>query len=70
MSASHHEPGWRTSLHSIGDGQCVEVMSTGSSIFMRDSEDTLGPKLTLSINSWAALAAEIKTDTLNITCPQ
>jgi hypothetical protein len=47
---------WRTSTHS-GTGDCVEVAIEGAGnrglIFIRDSKDTAGPRLSFSRHHWS-----------------
>jgi hypothetical protein len=45
---------WRTSRHSDGSGNCVEVAGAPGSVAVRDSKDRVGPRLEFSTSEWAA----------------
>jgi hypothetical protein len=42
----------KSSYSSGGDGDCVEVATCPSTIHVRDSKNTDGPRLTLSPTTW------------------
>ncbi|MFD5796378.1 DUF397 domain-containing protein [Streptomyces diastatochromogenes] len=44
---------FKSSYSSGGDGDCVEVAHTPTTIHIRDSKATEGPTLTLSPTTWA-----------------
>jgi len=49
---------WRTSRHSDGSGNCVEVAGAGTAgtvdaIAVRDSKDRVGPRLEFTTSEWA-----------------
>jgi hypothetical protein len=60
--ASVQDVSWRTSSRSVGDGACVEVAFTDTSVLVRDSKDQVGPILMLDINSWNSLISSLKTE--------
>lgn len=45
---------WRTSRHSDGSGNCVEVAGVVDAIAVRDSKDRIGPRLEFTTSEWAA----------------
>ena len=45
---------WRKSSRSGSEGQCVEVMDTGTQVRVRDSKDREGPVLTFTPGEWRA----------------
>ncbi len=46
---------WFKSSYSSGSGDdCVEVALAPSTIHIRDSKNTQGPQLTLSLTTWSA----------------
>jgi hypothetical protein len=52
---------WRTSSHSGGNGNCVEVAANLPGIIaVRDSKNPAGPELILSAATWAAFTAAIR----------
>lgn len=55
---------WRKALHSIGNGECVEVASAGRRIAVRDSEDRNGIQLTYPTQSWRPFVSRIKNELL------
>lgn len=58
---------WRTSSHSGGNGNCVEVAANLPGIIaVRDSKNPAGPELTFSPASWAAFTAAVRAGDLNI----
>ncbi|MER5461049.1 DUF397 domain-containing protein [Streptomyces sp. NPDC002668] len=48
---------WFKSSYSSGDGDCVEVATCPTTIHIRDSKNTAGPRLTLSPTAWTAFIA-------------
>jgi hypothetical protein len=64
-----HEPEWKTSTHSAGNGQCVQasgrVCSCGV-ISVRDSKDPGGPRLYVSPSAWRDLLHRIKRGDLDL----
>ncbi|MBO2455127.1 DUF397 domain-containing protein [Actinomadura barringtoniae] len=51
---------WRTSRHSDGSGNCVEVAGAGDGIAVRDSKDRVGPYLEFSTSEWAAFLGDAR----------
>lgn len=50
---------WRTSSHSGGDNNCVEVGATGESIAVRDTKDRHGGALRFSVSQWQSFTESI-----------
>jgi len=58
---------WRTSSHSGGNGNCVQVATNLPGIIaVRDSKNPAGPKLTFSPASWATFTAAVHARDFNI----
>ncbi|MFE0736085.1 DUF397 domain-containing protein [Streptomyces sp. NPDC058855] len=56
---------WRSSSHSSGDGQCVEVRDDLSGVVpVRDSKDPTGPRLFFEAGAWASFVGALKTSRL------
>ena len=51
---------WRTSSHSTGGNDCVEVAQAGTSCLVRDSKNPDGAHLAVGPQRWAALLGHIK----------
>jgi hypothetical protein len=51
---------WRKSSASGGDGACVEVAQSGSSVLVRDSGDRSGAVLVLDRAQWLGLLRRIR----------
>lgn len=45
---------WQKSTRSGGNGNCVEVATVPGTVFVRDSKDPHGPKLTFTPDEWSA----------------
>jgi hypothetical protein len=59
---------WRTSTHSIGNGQCVQVADRpDGDLAVRDSKDRSGPILSFPATSWRAFVASIKAGHFDLT---
>ena len=60
---------WRTSSHSAGNGDCVEVgdVARSSSLAIRDSKDKAGPILLFAAHEWRAFVHGIKAAELPIS---
>ena len=43
---------FKSSYSSSGDGDCVEVATSPTTIHVRDSKNPTGPRLTLSPTAW------------------
>lgn len=54
--------GWRKSLHSADQGNCVEVNSQPASVLIRDSQAASGPILVMTPTQWAKFVLHIKAD--------
>ncbi|MFF3762504.1 DUF397 domain-containing protein [Streptomyces sp. NPDC001922] len=51
---------WRKSSYSGGQGDCVEIAASVSSVaHVRDSKDREGPVLTFSGDAWRAFIADV-----------
>ena len=48
------QPRWRTSSRSGGAGECVEVATAGTQVWVRDSKDRDGAVLRFSAADWQA----------------
>ncbi len=58
---------WRTSSHSGGNGNCVQVATNLPGIIaVRDSKNPAGPELNFSPASWATFTATVRTGDFNI----
>jgi hypothetical protein len=57
-------PRWRTSSHSSGNGECVEVADARPVVAVRDSKDPDGPKLAFTPQAWKAFTTRAKRDSL------
>ena len=58
---------WRTSSHSGGNGNCVQVATNLPGIIaVRDSKNPAGPELIFSPASWAAFTATVRAGDFNI----
>ena len=51
---------WRTSSHSTGGNDCVEVAQAGGTCLVRDSKDPAGALLAVSAQTWAVFTGDIK----------
>lgn len=60
-------PGWRKSSFSVGNGECVEISTTGVTVVkVRDSKNPGGPILTFSRGEWRAFVAGVRNDEFNL----
>ncbi|MBJ6632798.1 DUF397 domain-containing protein [Streptomyces sp. I5] len=48
---------WRKSSHSGDSSNCVEIATTPAAVLIRDSKNTSGPALGVSLTTWAAFLA-------------
>lgn len=53
-------PRWRTSSHSSGNGECVEVAGSRPVVAVRDSKDPDGPVLRFTPDAWKAFTGRAK----------
>jgi len=51
---------WRTSTHSAGQGNCVEVGAAGATVAVRDTKDRGGAVLRVSAQVWQHFAATLR----------
>ncbi|MFI6825270.1 DUF397 domain-containing protein [Micromonospora sp. NPDC050187] len=51
---------WRTSTHSSGNGNCLEVAGVDGRVAVRDSKDRPGPVLVFPHASWRHFVAGIE----------
>ena len=51
---SDHKLVWRKSSRSGAAGHCVEVAETPAVVYVRDSKDAAGPKLSFGAAEWTA----------------
>ena len=70
MAAADVNPNgvWRKSSHSISNGECVEVVSTGNSVAVRDSVDTSVFLLRYSAEAWRTFLTNVKTGAFDPSC--
>lgn len=50
---------WRTSSHSGGSGNCVQVAPTPGRVLVRDSQDPGGPALDVPAPAWRAFLTTV-----------
>jgi hypothetical protein len=55
---------WRKSSASAGQGECVEVATSGQSVLTRDSRDQSGPVLAFTPAQWLGLLQRIRNEKL------
>jgi Domain of unknown function (DUF397) len=53
---------WRKSSASAGQGECVEVATSGQSVLTRDSQDQEGAVLAFTSSQWRGLLRRIKNE--------
>jgi uncharacterized protein DUF397 len=58
--AQHVTLNWRKSSASAGQGECVEVATSGQSVLARDSRAQAGPVLAFTSSQWLGLLQRIK----------
>lgn len=56
------QPGWRKASYSTGNGACVEVVSSGGRLAVRDSQDPSGPVIIFGRSAWYELVAKVKPE--------
>ena len=54
------EPAWRTSSHSMGGGECVEVAANEGKVLVRDSKNRLGSALAYPADAWQKFLSSTK----------
>lgn len=56
----HSTLDWRKSSASAGQGECVEVATSGQAVLTRDSRAQAGPVLEFTTSQWLGLLQRIK----------
>ncbi len=51
---------WSKARRSVGNGACVEVAYANGQVFLRDSQDRLGPIIPYSGSSWRSFVTDAK----------
>lgn len=63
-----HRAEWRKSMHSGGNGSCVEVARNLPGIVaVRDSKDPGGPALIITPAAWRGFTADIKAGEFDLS---
>jgi len=57
---THPTAPWRTSSHSTGGNECVEVAQARDDCLVRDSTQPDGARLAVSRQAWAAFTLRVK----------
>ncbi len=57
---------WRRSSASGGDGACVEVAKSDSSVLVRDSRNRSEPVIAFTESQWRRFIGRIKSDELGL----
>ena len=52
--------GWRVATHTGGQGNCVEVGRSATTIAVRDTKDKTGPVLHFNPSAWHAFTEQLK----------
>jgi Domain of unknown function (DUF397) len=60
MSDDETVSGWRVSSYTGGQGNCVEVGKSATTIAVRDSKDREGPVLHVDPAAWRAFIERLK----------
>lgn len=60
INAEPVSTGWRKARRSMGNGNCVEISTTGAEVIVRDSQDPVGPMIAYSPGSWRTFAREAR----------
>jgi hypothetical protein len=58
---------WYKSSRSGSNGQCVEVMDTGTAMLVRDSKHPMGPTLVFTPAEWEAFIHGAKEGEFDLT---
>jgi hypothetical protein len=66
---SHSDPAndsveWRKARRSMGNGNCVEIASSGAEIMIRDSKNPAGPVLKYADSAWMTFVASARSGTI------
>ena len=51
---------WRKASYSASNGGCVEVADHDNRVLVRDTQDRIGPVLTVSPAAWRRFADQVK----------
>ncbi len=63
QSGQYSTLAWRKSSASAGEGECVEVATSGQSVLARDSRDqAAGAVLAFTASQWLGLLQRIKNE--------
>jgi hypothetical protein len=54
--------GWRKASYSTGNGACLEVVSSGGRLAVRDSQDPFGPVIVFGRLAWSELVNKVKSE--------
>jgi hypothetical protein len=65
MTSDLPNAGWRKSARSNGATTCVEAVSDGATVAVRNSTDPSGPQLTVSATRWLAFLDVVVTGRLD-----
>jgi hypothetical protein len=52
--------GWRRSTYSGSNGNCVEVGTSSTAVFVRDTKDREVETLAFTISAWASFTASLR----------
>jgi hypothetical protein len=52
--------GWRKARRSMGNGNCVEISTTGAEVMVRDSKNPAGAVIVYGPGSWRTFAHEAR----------
>lgn len=55
---------WRTSSHSNGQGNCVEVRDVRGTVLVRDTKDRESAVLSFGADAWNGLLADVRAGVL------
>jgi hypothetical protein len=58
---------WRSSSHSGGTGNCVELAGAGTFVAIRDSKDLSVPPIALSAQQWRAFSSDVRAGRHDLT---
>ncbi len=53
--------GWRKASYSTWNGACLEVVSFGGRLAVRDSQDPSGPVIVFGRSAWSELVDKVKS---------